>query len=193
MRDCSIIKALKPERWKERGCKACLTCVPSPFLHSPLFLFFSKRQRKGREDSTKEKERRQRNTERNEHKAKPSCCEFCHLLKKKKKKNLHLLALLGGLRRADALQWSMGLTVEDITMSLIETFLQGLLWGSCSVKPPSNACSSWLGTLVPGCGCYGGSWLAFTSPVSLLKHTHITLNKETTNNAEQFSASCTFK
>lgn len=112
---------------------------------------------------------------------------------KEEKKNLHLLALLGGLRRADALQWSMGLTVEDITMSLIETFLQGLLWGSCSVKSPSNASSSSLRTFVPGCGCYGGSWLAFTSPVSLLRHTHITLNKETTNNAEQFSASCTFK
>lgn len=191
MRDCSIIKALKPERWKERGCKACLTCIPSPFLHTPLFLFQETEKRKGRQYERR-RELRQRNTERNERKAKLSCCEFCHLLKKKKK-NLHLLALLGGLRRADALQWSMGLTVEDITMSLIETFLQGLLWGSCSVKSPSNASSSSLRTFVPGCGCYGGSWLAFTSPVSLLRHTHITLNKETTNNAEQFSASCTFK
>lgn len=63
--------------------------------------------------------------------------------------------------RADALQWSMDLTVEDITMSLIETSLQGLLWGSCFVKPPSNTSLSSLRTFVAGSGCYGGKLADF--------------------------------
>lgn len=169
------------------------TCTkPLPSLSFISLLFQERgRKKKGREYERKRRQR-QRDTERKEQKAKPSRCEFCHLLKKKK--NLHLLALLGGLRRADALQWSMDLTVEDITMSLIETFLQGLLWGSCFVeKNPQTHGSSSLRTFVSGCGCYGGSWLTFTCPVSLLRHAHITLNKETPNIAEQFSASCTFK
>lgn len=155
---------------------------PLPSLSVISCLFPETEKRKGRECERK-RERRQRDTEREERKAKPSCCEFCHLLKKKK--NLHRLALLGGLRRADLLQWSMGLTVEDITMSLIETLLQGLLWGSCFVNHTHPRSGLFFQDVV-----HGGTLLAFTSPVS---HSHITLNKETTNNGKQFSASCTFK
>lgn len=97
---------------------------------------------------------RQRDIERRGWKAKPSRCEFCHLLKKKKSSSPCFSW------RADALQWSMDLTVEDITMSLIETSLQGLLWGSCFVKPPSNTSLSSLRTFVAGSG-YGGKLADF--------------------------------
>lgn len=125
MRDCFIIKALKPERWKERGCKACLTRVPS------LSLLFPERERKkkGREY---ERIRRQRQIEERAESKTITLWVLSPI--KEEKKNHNLLALLGGPRRADALQWSMDLTVEDITMSLIETFLQGLLWGSSFVE-----------------------------------------------------------
>jgi len=92
---------------------------------------------RGREKGKRVRKKKKAKTERHrEERAESKTITLWVLSPIKEEKKFHLIALLGGLRGADALQWSMDLTVGDIKISLIETFLQGLLWRSCFLEKP---------------------------------------------------------